>query len=53
VFKWAAHDDLYDELYPGSCVKLLEENPDIILAYAAFIDEKSEPSLSNRRQEAL
>lgn len=44
LFKWAAHDDLYHEAYLDACVRLLEENPDIILAHSgtAFIDEKSE-----------
>ena len=44
LFKWAAHDDLYHEAYLDACVRLLEENPDIILAHTgtAFIDEKSE-----------
>ena len=44
LFKWAAHDDLYDEVYLEACVKLLDENPDIVLAHtgSAFIDEKSE-----------
>src|SRR5215510_8210447 len=45
LFKWAANDDLYHEAYLGTCVSLLEENPDIVLAHtgSAFIDEKSEP----------
>jgi glycosyltransferase involved in cell wall biosynthesis len=44
LFKWAAHDDIYRETYLQTCITLLEENPDIILAHAgtAFIDEKSE-----------
>src|SRR4051812_43697599 len=44
LFKWAAHDDLYHEAYLQTCVRLLEEHPDIILAHTgtAFIDEKSE-----------
>jgi len=44
LFKWAAHDDLYHEAYLDTCVRLLEENPDTILAHTgtAFIDEKSE-----------
>jgi glycosyltransferase involved in cell wall biosynthesis len=44
LFKWANHDDLYHEDYLGACVRLLEENPDVILAHTgtAFIDEKSE-----------
>ena len=44
LFKWAAHDDLYHEAYLDACIRLLEENPDTILAHTgtAFIDEKSE-----------
>ena len=44
LFKWAAHDDLYHKTYLDVCVRLLEDNPDIILAHAgtAFIDEMSE-----------
>jgi glycosyltransferase involved in cell wall biosynthesis len=44
LFKWAAHDDLYHEAYLDACVKLLEENPDVVLAHSesAFIDEKSD-----------
>jgi glycosyltransferase involved in cell wall biosynthesis len=44
LFKWAAHDDLYHEAYLDACVRLLEENPDTILAHTgtAFIDENSE-----------
>jgi glycosyltransferase involved in cell wall biosynthesis len=44
LFKWAAHDDLYHKAYLDACVRLLEENPDVILAHTgtAFIDEKSE-----------
>jgi len=44
LFKWAAHDDLYHETYLDTCVRLLEENPDIVLAHTgtAFIDEKNQ-----------
>ena len=44
LFKWAAHDDLYHVSYLDACVRLLEANPDLILAHTAttFIDEKSE-----------
>ena len=44
LFKWAAHDDLYEEAYLEVCVRLLEEHPNIILAHTgtAFIDEKSD-----------
>lgn len=44
LFKWAAHDDLYHEAYLDACIRLLEGNPDTILAHTgtAFIDEKGE-----------
>jgi glycosyltransferase involved in cell wall biosynthesis len=44
LFKWAAHDDLYRETYLETCVRLLDENPDVVLAHSntAFIDEKGE-----------
>jgi glycosyltransferase involved in cell wall biosynthesis len=43
LFKWAAHDDLYHETYLDACVRLIEENPDTVLAHTgtAFIDDKS------------
>jgi glycosyltransferase involved in cell wall biosynthesis len=44
LFKWAAHDDLHHESYLETCVRLLEENPDVVLAHTgtAFIDDKAE-----------
>jgi glycosyltransferase involved in cell wall biosynthesis len=44
LFKWAAHDDLYHVTYLDACVRLLEENPDVVLAHTgtAFIDEKGD-----------
>jgi glycosyltransferase involved in cell wall biosynthesis len=44
LFKWAAHDDLHHEAYLETCVRLLEENPDVVLAHTgtAFVDERSE-----------
>jgi glycosyltransferase involved in cell wall biosynthesis len=44
LFKWAAHDDLHHETYLETCVRLLDENPDVVLAHTdtAFIDGKSE-----------
>lgn len=44
LFKWAAHDDLYQEAYLSTCVSLLDANPDIVLTHTgtAFIDENSE-----------
>jgi glycosyltransferase involved in cell wall biosynthesis len=44
LFKWAAHDDLYRPDYLEACVRLLDENPDTVLAHTgtAFIDETSE-----------
>ena len=45
LFKWAAHDDLHRETYLDSCVRLLDEDPDIVLAHSntVLIDENSEP----------
>ena len=44
LFKWAAHDDLHHEAYLATCIKLLDENPDTVLAHTgtAFIDERGE-----------
>jgi glycosyltransferase involved in cell wall biosynthesis len=41
LFKWAAHDDLHRETYLESCVRLLDDEPDLVLAHSntAFIDE--------------
>lgn len=41
LFKWAAHDDVYDCTYVQSCVAILDANPDVVLAHSAtaFIDE--------------
>jgi glycosyltransferase involved in cell wall biosynthesis len=43
LFKWAADDDVYRHDYLEKCVKLLDENPDSVLAHTgtAFIDEAS------------
>jgi glycosyltransferase involved in cell wall biosynthesis len=35
LFKWSAHDDLYEPTYLEGCVKILDENPDIIGAHSA------------------
>ena len=44
LFKWAAHDDLYHHDYLEACVRLLDQNPDVVLAHTgtAFIDEAGE-----------
>ncbi|MGJ4941594.1 glycosyltransferase family 2 protein [Bradyrhizobium sp. HKCCYLS1011] len=44
LFKWAAHDDVHHKAYLETCVRLLEDNPEIVLAHSAtaFIDEKSQ-----------
>lgn len=42
LFKWTAHDDLYEAAYLEACVSLLEHHPHAVLAHSAtrFIDEK-------------
>jgi glycosyltransferase involved in cell wall biosynthesis len=44
LFKWVAHDDIYRHDYLEACIRLLDENPDVVLAHSgtAFIDEASE-----------
>lgn len=43
-FKWAAHDDLLAPTYLERCVEVLDQNPDVVLAYtqAKAIDDKGE-----------
>lgn len=43
-FKWAAADDLLHEDYLLKCVDILENNPDVVLAFSKtiFIDENGE-----------
>ena len=45
LFKWAAHDDLYDRKYLAACIQLLDEDSTVVLAHTgtAFIDEDGEP----------
>jgi len=44
LFKWAAHDDLYHPRYIETCIRILDENPDVILAHSktAFVDDRGE-----------
>jgi glycosyltransferase involved in cell wall biosynthesis len=44
LFKWASHDDLHHETYLEGCIRLLDENPDVVLAHSgtAFIDENGD-----------
>lgn len=44
LFKWAAHDDLHHETYLEGCVRLLDEDPAVVLAHSgtAFIDDHGE-----------
>src|SRR5262245_18445894 len=45
LFKWIAHDDLYEAYYLESCVSLLGRHPDAVLAHSAtrFIDDTGTP----------
>jgi glycosyltransferase involved in cell wall biosynthesis len=42
LFKWAAHDDLYHSDYLSECIRVLDANPDVVLAHSgtAFIDDQ-------------
>jgi glycosyltransferase involved in cell wall biosynthesis len=41
-FKWAAHDDLLDPTFIEKCVRVLDEDPEVVLCYprTQFIDER-------------
>ena len=45
LFKWAAHDDLYHPRYLQTCVRILDDDPDVILAHSktAFVDDRGKP----------
>lgn len=45
LFKWAADDDLYHPHYLETCIRILDENPDVILAHSKtrFVDDRGEP----------
>lgn len=34
LFKWAAHDDLYDPTYLEACIGVLDAHPDVVLAHS-------------------
>jgi glycosyltransferase involved in cell wall biosynthesis len=44
LFKWSAHDDLHRETYLESCIRLLDDDPEVVLAHSetGFIDENGE-----------
>jgi glycosyltransferase involved in cell wall biosynthesis len=41
-FKWAAHDDLHHPQFLEKCVKVLDENPEVVLCFCrtTFVDEE-------------
>lgn len=45
LFKWAAHDDLYHPRYLQTCVRILDDDRDVILAHSktAFVDDRGRP----------
>jgi glycosyltransferase involved in cell wall biosynthesis len=34
LFKWAAHDDLYERTYLENCVRILDRDPTVVLAHS-------------------
>jgi glycosyltransferase involved in cell wall biosynthesis len=44
LFKWVAHDDLYHPRYLESCVRILDDDPDVVLAHSrtAFVDDRGQ-----------
>jgi glycosyltransferase involved in cell wall biosynthesis len=49
-FKWAAHDDLCAPTYLERCVAVLDNNPDVVLAYPDDIDIDEEGNRINRKR---
>ena len=49
----AAHDDLYHPRYLQTCVRILDDDPNVILAHSstAFVDDHGQPFLSTPRTE--
>lgn len=45
LFKWAAHDDLYEPNYLASCMETLHSRADVVLAHSGtgFIDDAGRP----------
>lgn len=41
-FKWASHDDLYDETFLQRCVDALDEHPDAVLAHSWCVETDHE-----------
>jgi glycosyltransferase involved in cell wall biosynthesis len=44
LFKWAAHDDLYHRSYVETCIRILDDDPGVVLAHSktAFVDDRGE-----------
>lgn len=42
LFKWIAHDDIYDRHYCETCIHILDDDPEVILAHSktAFVDDR-------------
>lgn len=38
LFKWAAHDDVYESTYIRRCVEILDRRPDVVLCHSATVD---------------
>jgi len=45
LFKWIADDDLYHPEYLETCVGILDQNPDVVLAHSRtmFVDDRGSP----------
>lgn len=49
-YKWAAHDDMYAPSYLERCVKVLEREPDVVVAHSltVLVDDTREGSAASR-----
>jgi glycosyltransferase involved in cell wall biosynthesis len=52
-FKWAAHDDLYDEDFLLKCVNVLDQNSDSVLCFSHVIDIDENGNFMRRYNHSL
>jgi len=48
-FKWAADDDTYDRAFVGLCVDVLDNQPDVVLAFTQAVEIDGEGNVIEKR----
>jgi glycosyltransferase involved in cell wall biosynthesis len=49
LFKWAADDDAYEPQFLSACVDVLDERPDVVLAYTQAVEVDARGEVIERR----